>query len=299
MTTTADETLDAIDDRFFTAEDPPEPRASPAGDGRPPPSPDAPYGWTKDAQTHEWRPKKSPGRGGKPPPAPEDVAAAPPVTPADDAPPPPPGRGRHRPPAPPAEEVPMPKGGVIAKGVNRLYRRGGKYLRILDDEIGLAVIECTRPDPEDPEAPTVGEAWENLARENPRIRAWLVKAIAGGAWQELIFAHAAIAFALFTRDWVRRWIPGATLERAMAVVLEEDEDSLPGDLTPEDAQEMQRTAEAEAQRIASRMGIKVPANVAAAAMRQAEAEHARQTAPEAFRRQQPTKGASRAKRRGR
>lgn len=299
MTVTEPLDLDATDDRFFTADEPPEPPGQ-ATAGPPPDDPDrAPYGWTRDTVTHEWRPKKSPGRPRNvPPPGPEEVAAAPPITGQADAPPPPRDRRKRKPP-PTDADVPMPKGGVIAKGVDRLYRRGGRFLRILDDEIGLAVIECTRPDPDDPDAPTVGQAWENLAKDNPRIRAWLVKAIAGGNWQELIMAHASIALALFTRDWVRRFLPGATLERAAEVLLTEDEDTEPGDLTPEDARDMQRTAEAEAQRIASKMGVKVPANVAAAAMRQAEAMAAAREAPEAFQRNQPNRGGSRSKRRGR
>jgi hypothetical protein len=191
----------------------------------------------------------------------------------------------------------MPKGGVIARGVDRLYRRAGRMIRILDDEIGLAVIECSRPDPEDPDAPTAGQAWEALAKDNPRVRAWLLGLLKGGTWQDLIMVHAPIALALFTRDWVRRLIPGAVLERAAETMLvPDDEDATAESLRPEDVEDMQRAAEAHAQRIASKMGVKVPPNVAAAAMRQAEAMQARAEAPEAFRRQQPKSG-SRAKRR--
>lgn len=297
MTVTAPDELEATQDQYFTADDPPELPGA-AADGPPPDDPErAPYGWTKDPKTHEWRPKKSPGRPKlHPPPGPEEVAAAPPITAPTDQPPPPRGRGKRPRIAPP--DAPMPKGGVIAKGVDRLYRRAGRMLRIVDNELGLAIIECTHADPEDPDAPTVGQAWENLARDNPRVRAWLLGLLKGGTWQDLIMAHAPIGIALLTRDWVRKLIPGATFERAAEVLLEEDEDTGPDDLTPADAEDMQRTAEAQAQRIASKMGVKVPANVAAAAMRQAEAMAARQQAPEAFQRQQP-KGGSRSKRRGR
>ena len=296
MTVTAPEELEATDDQYFTADDPPELPGA-AADGPPPDDPErAPYGWTRDPKTHEWRAKKSPGRPKlHPPPGPEEIAAAPPVTATADQPPPPRGRKRRTPPT--DADTPMPKGGVIAKGVDRFYRRGGRFLRIADDELGLAVIECTRPDPDDPDAPTVGQAWEALARDNPRVRAWLLNVLKGGTWQDLLMAHAPIGIALLTRDWVRRLLPGATFERAAEVLLEEDEDTGPGDLTPADAEDMRQTAEAQAQRIASKMGVKVPANVAAAAMRQAEAMAARQQAPEAFQRQQPARGGSRARRR--
>ena len=302
MTVTAGEELElereATDDQYFTADEPELPGA--AADGPPPDDPAlAPYGWTKDPKTHQWRPKKSPGRPrATAPPSPEEVAAAPPITATADQPPPPRDRKRKRPP-PTDADTPMPKGGVIAKGIDRLYRRAGRMLRILDDELGLAVIECTRPDPDDPDAPTVGQAWEALARENPRIRARILALLKGGTWQDLIMAHAPIGIALFTRDWFRRLIPGATLERAAEVLLEEDEDTEPGDLRPEDVADMRDMAEAQAQKIAAKMGVKVPAGVAAAAMREAEARAARQEAPEAFQRNPRSRGGSRSKRRGR
>lgn len=299
MTVTAEDAeLDPTADEYFGADMPGDPGPG-AADGPPADDPDlAPYGWTRDAKTHEWRPKKSPGRPKHtPPPGPEDVAAAPPIDRPEDTPPPPRGRKRRGPP-PTDATVPMPKGGLIAKGVDRLYRRAGRMIRILDDEIGLAVIECSRPDPDDPDAPTAGQAWEALAQENPRVRAWLLGLLKGGAWQDLIMVHAPIAMALFTRDWVRRLIPGAVLERAAeAMLVPEDEDATEDSLRPEDVDDMQRAAEAHAQRIASKMGVKVPPNVAAAAMRQAEAMAAAREAPEAFRRQQPTKAGSRSKRR--
>lgn len=287
-------------DEYYGAELP-DTDPAPGTDGPPPDGPDAPFGWTRDQQTKQWRPKKSPGRPkAAPPPSPEDVAAAPPVAPPKDE--PPPDKGRHKRSAPTDADVPMPKGGVIAKGVNKAYRRIGKALKIVDVEIGQAFIECTRPDPDDPDLPTVGEAWEALAAGNPRIRAWLLNAIKGSNWQELVLAHAPIGMALASRTWVRgllaRWFPRVNLEDTIEMLLEEDEDTEPSDLRPEDVADMQATAQATAQRIASRMGVKVPPGVADAAMRQAQAMADRQQAPEAFTRTPRPPRQPRAKRRG-
>lgn len=298
MTVTLEENPTA--DEFFTADDPVD--VPPALGGPPPPGPDAPYGWTRDTRNGPWRPKKSPGRPRHtPPPGPDEVAAAPPVADAEDAPPP---DGTRRGKAPVTDaDVPMPRGGIIAKGVNKLYRRAGKFIRIVDNELGLAFGECTRPDPDDPDAPTVGEAWEALAAGNPRIRAWLLNLIKGGHWQDLAMAHAPIAMALFMRPWVQRllgrFFPGVSMGRAAEVLLEPDEDTQDGDLTAEDVEEMRDMTQADAERIAARMasgmGVKVPPGVAAAAMRQANAMADRQRAPEATQRtQQPRR--TRAKR---
>lgn len=283
MTVTTEENYAA--DEFYTADEPPA-GDEPAGQA---PDAEAPFGWTRDKETGELRPKKRPGRPHKPP-SEEELRAAGPKEPAPDKPPGKPGKKTVLP-----GDVPMPKGAVIAAGVNRLYRRAGKFLRIADDELGLAVIECTRPDPDDPDAPTVGQAWEALAKDNPRVRAWLLRLIRGGAWQDLLMAHAPIGIALMTRDWVQRLVP---LHRAVEVLFEEDEDTEPGDLRPADVADMQRTAEEQAHKIARRMGVNVPPGVAEAAMRQAEAMAAGDAeVPPGLRRQQP-RNRSRAARKG-
>lgn len=279
-------------DEWYGADD--APGTGPAAE--PPPSTDAPFGWMRDKDTPSgWRAKKAPGRPRKPP-APDELAAAAPVGHAADEPPAPPRRslfGAVRSPAA-AAEVPMPRGGLIATGVDRLYRRAGKILRILDDDLGLAVIECTRPDPDDPDMPTVGQAWETLARANPRVRAWLLNLIKGGTWQDLLMAHAPIGIALMTKTWVQQIIP---LGRAADILLEPDEDTEDGDLLPADAHDMQALAEAQAHRIAGKLGVKVPPGIAAEALRQAEERAAAGHAPPGLRRQQPARN-SRAKRRG-
>ncbi len=78
-------------------------------------------------------------------------------------------------------------------------------MRIWDAEIGTAIIETTRK--ETPDDVTVGEAWEELAKANPRIRVFLLRLISGGAYTQLIMAHMPILLALFMKDAIRDKLP--------------------------------------------------------------------------------------------
>ena len=292
MTATITENYDAevSADDFLTADEPPDPDV-PAGED------DAPYGWTRDRESGELRPKKRPGRPGKPPGA-EEIAAGPPVARADDRPPGPGKRGRGRA-APVADaDVPMPKGGVIAAGVNKAYRRAGKIVRAFDRELGEAIISCTRRElDDDADELTVGEGWEQLCRTNPRVRRAVLKAIAGGAIGDLVMAHAPIGIAFMMKPMVQRLIPLGRLVESMA---EPDDDTPDGEgsadtggMTPSDFEDMRRMAEQQAQKMAERMGM----DVTPEQMAEASAQAAQQMPP-AFRRQQP-RNQSRAKRAGR
>jgi hypothetical protein len=233
---------------FLAADEPPE-DVSPGEE-------DAPYGWRRD-ENGELVPRKKPGRPRKQA-TPEDMPPdAEPVSRAADRPPAKPD-ARRRPAA--AGDVPMPKGGIIAAGVNKLYRRAGKVLRAMDPDIGNAVIACTRKDPDDPDELTVGEAWENLAKTNPRIRAFIMKAISGGAWGDLVMAHAPIGLALFMKPGIQRLL---RLERLAESFAEPDEDTpegeggLPGGMTMEDFGQMRDLAAEQARRMAAKMGVPV------------------------------------------
>ena len=255
--------------------------------------PEAPYGWTTDPKTGERRPKKSAGRPRKPP-TPEELreAGPPPAVPPDEAPGRPP-RGTRPPASKPdkPDPVPQPREGVIARGVNKTYRRAGKIIRAMDRDIGQAIIECTRPDPEDEDWLTVGEAWEQIAKTSPRIREWLLRLIAGGAWSDLIMAHAPIGVAIVMKPAIMRILPFKKLIESML----EDDDGEGGDLgglTAEDAEKMAARAgldiEAMAERVARTMnrdtgGVPMSPEVAAAAQRVAEDARL----PPGFRRQQP------------
>jgi hypothetical protein len=195
---------------------------------------EAPYGWMRDPQTGEMRPKKKPGRQPSPstPPDPADLPEL--DATADEPPKTRTRRERHQ-----AGRVPaMPRGGIIAAGVNKLYRRAGKIIRGMDADIGQAVIECTRKD--DPDDITVGEAWEALAKVNPRVRAFLLRAVAGGVWTDLVLAHAPIGMAILMKPAIAgRLLEGdGLLSRMAASYFEPDEDTEPGDLTVEDAEQM-------------------------------------------------------------
>jgi hypothetical protein len=95
------------------------------------------------------------------------------------------------------EEVPPFRAGPIAKGMNKLYRRVGKLVSMADPMIGQAFIEITRKDDDDDV--TVGEAWEELARVNPRIRAALNKLLTGSGWGQLLMCHLPILLAVALR----------------------------------------------------------------------------------------------------
>jgi hypothetical protein len=238
------------------ATEPDETRADPTDTTEPPepeqslePDTAAPYGYTIDRRTGQRRPKR---RAGRPKADETDQADEPGTAPSygrspdvdslksgekierdDDRTPSRPPRGRRtrvkrgtdRTPKE-APEVPPFRAGPIAKGVNKLYARAGKFLRVLDPEIGSALIDITRKEADDDV--TVGEAWEDIAKTNPRIRAFLLKIISGGAWGQLIAVHGPILLALLMKDAIRKRIPFGKLINAL---LEDDEDGSPSDVS--------------------------------------------------------------------
>lgn len=219
------------------------------------PDEDAPYGYTIDRQSGERRAKKLPGRPGK-----TGITASPVVPgeqptleqlkaekikPEEDQPPAKVKRTRGtRTPREPVKDIPF-KAGVIAKGMNRLYLRAGKIIKVWDDEIGTAIIECTRK--ETPDDVTVGEAWEELAKTNPRIRAFLMKILVGGAWSQLFMAHMPIFLAIIMKDSIRQHMP---FGRLLDATLSEDSPGQPsqvsealGGLTPVDVEQVMAMAQ--------------------------------------------------------
>jgi hypothetical protein len=219
---------------------------------------EAPFGWTTDRATGERRPKKTAGRPRKSPSL-EELRAAradqPPAAPAGPDIPPDSKRRRRHPRPDGADDRPEPikdGPGVITKGMNRLYRRAGKIARAMDSDIGTAIIEATRntADKDEPDD-SVGAAWEEVCKTNPRIRAFILRCLAGGAWSQLLFAHAPILLAILLKDGIRKHLPFARLLEAF--LEEEDEDqsdtgaktglaSLLDGLSPDDLQQMMQVA---------------------------------------------------------
>lgn len=144
------------------------------------------------------------------------------------------GRGRQKAalavvgaPAPPRETIPF-RAGPIAKGMNKFYRKLGKILRVANRPLGQAFIDITRKEDEDDI--TVGEAWEELARVNPRIRGVLMKVVAGGAIGGVFIAHLPILAAVLMLDPVARRFPlGKILLLLMLEDDEEDQDEEDGE----------------------------------------------------------------------
>jgi hypothetical protein len=225
--------------------------------------PEAPYGWTTDRKTGERRPKKLPGRPAKDE-APVVVLGESPSVdelkstrkpkdePEDRAPGTrPKARRRGGRASKPDEPLPQWKTGQIAKGMNRLYARAGKIVTIMDPEVGRAIIVCTRKDSDDDV--TVGEAWEDLAKANPRIRRFLLKLVTGSAWGAVVMAHAPIFMAFLLKDSIRNRLPLANVAMAF-VEPNEDGENLVGDamggIGPDDMQQMMAFAQQMAEQMA-------------------------------------------------
>ena len=273
-------------------------------------SEDLGWGFTTDPKTGERRPKKGAGRPKNQPTA-EDLTARPPIPREPDRAPQRPAGRQPKTTTSGDDEVKMPRAGLIAAGVNKMYRRAGKMIRGLEggdpEGIGAAFIYVTKIDPDVPDDErelTVGEAWEALAKANPRVRKWLVKVVAGGDIADLVMAHAPIGIAFVMKPWVQRFLPG---EKMMAVAVsmaepdeDEDEGTALGGLTPEDLQQMQDLTQDQAEQIARKMaagaGVKLGASDIAEVRRRAAAA-VPDGVPPAFRRSQP-KRQSRAQRTG-
>lgn len=212
-------------------------------------TPAAPYGYTFDKKSKNWRPRKMAGRPKQPPgpaqapsggaqPSLDDLKARGPVDGDQDRSPDAGKRPKGKKAARELEPLPPFRAGPIATGMNKLYARVGRIVRVMDPAIGTAIISTTTKDSE--AEVTVGEAWEEVARTNPRIRRVLLKLIEGGAWAQLFMAHAPILIAVLMKPSVISKIPFTKFLLAYV-----DEDDVAGDgladamagLTEEDVQQ--------------------------------------------------------------
>lgn len=196
-----------------------------------PPGEEAPYGWMTDPDTGERRPKKRPGRrpkAAKPPSGPspsletlQELGTLPEAS--EDTAPGAPPKGKRKP-AMKAESLPPFRAGVISKGVNGLYRKAGRLARMFDRDLGNVLIAITYAEDEDDV--TVGDAWEEVARTNPRIRAFLLRIMARGAMAELARVHLPIFLVIMMKPAVQRRLP--FLKLAEALLMDEPEQPGPG-----------------------------------------------------------------------
>lgn len=184
-------------------------------------APERDYGTTIDRETGQERPKKAAGRPRKSPSLDELKAAAAETgtatgTETGDRPPDSSSRrrGRHHKPEL-AAPAPSYTPGVITKGVNKLYRKAGKIVKVMDPAIGTAIIEATKNTDEEGGDDTVGAAWEEVCRTNPRIRRVILGFIKGGAWGQLLAVHAPILLAIVMKDAIARHIPFMELLKAL------------------------------------------------------------------------------------
>lgn len=173
------------------------------------PDENARYGYMIDGATGERRPKKRPGRQAKTlptgPAAPADFTEK--IERGEDR---APGANRVRKDkgkSAPKADTPAPpfRAGPIASGMNKMYARVGKIVKVWDHDIGSALISVSRKESDDDT--TVGEAWEEIARTNPRIRAFLLRMLEGSAWSTLFMAHAPILLAILMKENIRKRLP--------------------------------------------------------------------------------------------
>lgn len=257
----------------MTAEITEEP-VQPVQEAEPPPE-EAPYGWMTDPETGLRRPKKRPGRRSKtatPPvgnsPSLEELQALGTLSEAsEDTAPGAPPKGKKKP-AMKAETLPPFRAGVISKGVNGLYRKAGRLAKMFDPDLGNAIIAITRADDEDDV--TVGDAWEEVAKTNPRIRAFLMKLMARGAMAELFRVHLPIFLVIMMKPAVQKRLPILKLADVLLTDDEPDPDGegyepqpsglaqMMGGINPEDMAQMMAMAQGMMGQFAG--GVPRPAN---------------------------------------
>lgn len=87
-----------------------------------------------------------------------------------------------RPPRPMKAVPAMPKGGIAAP-MAALYAKIGEFVATFDPGCGNALIAG---------AHDCGKAWENVAKNNPKVRAFLIWIMSANANSELLVAHLPI-----------------------------------------------------------------------------------------------------------
>lgn len=105
-------------------------------------------------------------------------------------------------------DIPMPRSGVIAQGMTRVYAQTGAMVGMFDMQCGSAIMES---------AEASGKAWENLAKTNPAIRRALMTLMQGNAFFEIISAHTPMVLAIMAHHGPNDAIKNAAGFGAMAM----------------------------------------------------------------------------------
>lgn len=237
----------------------------------------APYGYMIDRATGERRAKKKPGRqivrDSDPPTAPtgappslEELRAGAKNGRAKDRAPgadPKTGRSKSERPTFDPSSVPPFRAGPIARGMNLLYMRAGKLIRFFDPELGAALMMVATSEGDGDL--TVGDAWEEVARTNVRVRAVLLRLISGGSWSRVAWAHAPIGMAILAKPAIARrlplarfvdaWAEGARGEQAQAAARSTDVPPSMADLFSGVSEEEMQAAAMMAQTMMAQMSV--------------------------------------------
>lgn len=87
----------------------------------------------------------------------------------------------------PASKATAYQPGVIARGLTELYTNMGSFLGMFDPQCSMVIIT---------NAQAMAESLEKLAKDNPAIRAALMRVITGSVWGEVIAAHMPVMMAI-------------------------------------------------------------------------------------------------------
>lgn len=115
-------------------------------------------------------------------------------------------------------ELPRTRDGAIAKGMTRLYAMVGAGVGFMDMETGAAIMES---------AEGIGKAWENYAKQNPKMKKALLSMLEGSAVMELVAAHIPVGFAIgmkYAPDSVKEKFAGKMMAAMMANVSTTEDD---------------------------------------------------------------------------
>lgn len=84
--------------------------------------------------------------------------------------------------------IPGYEPGVIAKGLTNFYGQVGMMVGMFDPTCGQTIVANAQP---------MAESLEKAAKQNPELRAWLMKLVSTSVLGEVIAAHTPVALAIF------------------------------------------------------------------------------------------------------